>query len=242
MNKNPLQDALAWLHEIGIDESISTSPISRFEATQTITGTQNLETTKQDSTSLQTLGDLKLSLQNFNQCALKKTAMNLVFGTGNPNAKIMLIGEAPGADEDRQGKPFVGMSGKLMTKIFSTIGLQREEDLYITNIIPWRPPGNRQPTAAEIAQCLPFVKQHIALINPDVLILVGGIACKSLLDKTASITRLRGTWHSYATGTKEIKAMPIYHPAYLLRSPSKKKDVWQDMLRLKLYLQEGISS
>lgn len=244
MKQNPMNDALAWLKEIGIDESMATSPISRFKTVPQATD-KEVEQKSPNSLSVQTnlptittLTDLKNALQAFDKCSLKKTAMNLVFGDGNPKARVMLVGEAPGADEDRQGKPFVGMSGQLLTKIFSSIGLEREKDLYITNLIPWRPPGNRQPTPSEITLCLPFVKKHIELISPDILILVGGISCKSLLERSDSLTKLRGAWHDYKAGGKVIKAMPIYHPAYLLRSPSKKKDAWEDMRHIQRFLKE----
>lgn len=184
---------------------------------------------------------LREEIQNFEGCALKKTAMNLVFADGNPSASIMLVGEAPGEDEDRQGKPFVGVSGKLLDRMLATIGLDRT-NVYISNILFWRPPGNRSPTDAEIAACLPFAEQHIALIKPKVLILLGGVAAKSLLRTKDGITRLRGRWTDYTPHigkeTIHVRCLPIYHPAYLLRQPGSKRQAWNDLLTLKKDLNE----
>lgn len=218
-----------FLYDIGVDEKLAEKPLNRLEKISSLPASQN------SSSSLNTLEDLKIALQNFEGCDLKKTAMNLVFGDGNPNAAIMLVGEAPGAEEDRQGKPFVGLSGQLLTRIFESIGLIREKDLYISNVINWRPPGNRQPTPQEIAACLPFIKRHIELVNPKILILVGGTATKALLSDKEGITKIRGKWFEYMSpGLKApIKMTAIYHPSYLLRSPSRKKDVWMDVLTIK---------
>ncbi|MBL0941855.1 MAG: uracil-DNA glycosylase [Alphaproteobacteria bacterium] len=185
----------------------------------------------------QTLEELRNALQAFNGCPLKNTATNLVFGEGNPNADVMLIGEAPGADEDRLGRPFVGLSGQLLDRMFATIGYDRTK-FYITNILPWRPPGNRQPTLAETSACLPFVERHIELVNPKVIVLVGGTSAKTLLNRQDGIMRLRGKWLDYQTSrmAAPIKAYAIYHPAYLLRSPGQKRIAWQDLLALKVVL------
>lgn len=189
--------------------------------------------------SAQNLEELKAALMAFEGCALKYTATNLVFGDGNPKARVMLIGEAPGADEDRQGLPFVGQSGQLLDKMFSFIGLTRQ-NFYITNIIPWRPPGNRQPTPAEADACLPFVKRHIDLVSPDYLILVGGTAAKTLLGGRDGIMRLRGSWKDYTSeGGKKMKVIAIFHPAYLLRSPGQKREVWLDLIKIKHSLHEA---
>jgi len=183
--------------------------------------------------SAQTLEELKTALMAFEGCALKYTATNLVFGDGNPKARVMLIGEAPGADEDRLGLPFVGQSGQLLDKMFAAIGLTRQE-FYITNIIPWRPPGNRQPTPAEADACLPFVRRHIDLVSPDFLILVGGTATKTLLGGRDGIMRLRGSWKDYTSEAgKKMKVIAIFHPAYLLRSPGQKRELWLDLIKIK---------
>lgn len=192
-----------------------------------------LEKATSSAHAAQTLAELKAGLTAFEGCALKYTATNLVFGDGNPQARIMLIGEAPGADEDRQGLPFVGQSGQLLDKMFATIGLTRE-NFYITNIIPWRPPGNRQPTPAEAEACLPFVRRHIDLVRPDFLILVGGTATKTLLGGRDGIMRLRGNWKDYTSDAgKKMKVIAIFHPAYLLRSPGQKREVWLDLIKIK---------
>lgn len=181
-----------------------------------------------------TLEQLAESLQQFEGCTLKYTAMNLVFADGNPKAEIMLIGEAPGEDEDRQGKPFVGASGRLLDRMLGCIGLDRTRT-YITNILPWRPPGNRSPTLNEIAVCLPFVQRHIEIVQPTVLVFLGGTAAKTMLGTNSGITRLRGRWHEYRSGRlgQSIPALPLFHPAYLLRSPIHKREAWRDLLALK---------
>lgn len=184
---------------------------------------------------------LQEELARFDGCPLKHTAMNMVFADGNPEAKVMLIGEAPGADEDRQGKPFVGVSGQLLNDMLAAIGLSRDT-VYISNVIFWRPPGNRAPTDAELAACLPFVERHIELVKPKVLVLLGGVAAKSLLRTKDGITRLRGCWNVYkpwhAEEQEPIPCLPIYHPAYLLRQPATKRQAWLDLLSLKHKLAE----
>ena len=169
-------------------------------------------------------------------CDLIKAATHTVFADGNPNANIMLIGEAPGADEDRLGQPFVGQSGQLLDTILATIGVDRGS-IYISNIIPWRPPGNRPPTAAEAAYCLPFIQRHIELVSPKILILLGGVAVKALLNRGDGILKLRGQILEYTTKSgSTIAAMPTLHPSYIMRSPSQKALVWKDMLTLKAWL------
>ena len=175
------------------------------------------------------LEELKAAIEKFEGCALKKSASNTVFGTGNVEAKLVLVGEAPGAEEDRQGLPFVGPSGKLLDAMLRSIGLAREE-VYITNILPWRPPGNRQPTTAEVAVCEPFVRRHLELIGPKVVVCLGGSSAKTLMEEDRGITRLRGTWKeiSFADGKKaDLTAM--FHPAYLLRTPEQKRLAWRDL-------------
>lgn len=164
--------------------------------------------------------------------------MNLVFGDGNPDAGLMLVGEAPGADEDREGVPFVGVSGQLLDKMLAAIGRDRSS-AYITNILPWRPPGNRKPDQAEVAMCLPFIRRHIEIVAPAVLVLVGGVAASTLLERREGITRLRGRWLTYSSGGGEIPALAIFHPAYLLRQPALKQLAWQDLLTLKDRLDGG---
>ncbi|MFO1189425.1 MAG: uracil-DNA glycosylase [Alphaproteobacteria bacterium] len=187
-----------------------------------------------------TLPELLAALRSFEGCALKHTAMNLVFGDGNPAAPVMLVGEAPGADEDRQGKPFVGASGRLLDRMLGAIGLDRQS-AYITNVLPWRPPGNRSPTSDEIASCLPFVERHIELVDPQILVLVGGISAKALLGRTEGITRLRGQWFNFSSLglARPCPAIAMFHPAYLLRSPGQKRLAWRDLLAIRLRLDQA---
>lgn len=181
-----------------------------------------------------TLTELEAALAAFDGCPLKRTATNTVFADGNPQAKIMLIGEAPGEDEDRQGKPFVGASGRLLDRMLAWIGLDRTS-VYITNILPWRPPGNRSPTQAEIAACLPFLERHVALVAPDVLVPLGGTSAKTLLNRAEGITRLRGQWFEYSPAgiDRTVPVLPMLHPAYLLRNPISKREAWRDLLTLR---------
>jgi uracil-DNA glycosylase family 4 len=182
--------------------------------------------------SAKTLDELRAAMEAFEGCALKSTAMRTVFADGNPEARVMFVGEGPGADEDREGLPFVGRSGKLLDRMMAAIGLDRT-NAYIANIIPWRPPGNRTPTPQESAICLPFIKRQIELADPDVLVCLGGPSATTLLEIKEGITRTRGRWFEFDTGARRIKALPTFHPAYLLRSPAHKKLAWQDMLAIK---------
>ena len=179
-----------------------------------------------------TLDELRATLARFDGCALKATAKNLVFADGNPKARVMFVGEAPGAEEDREGLPFVGRSGKLLDRMMAAIGLDRTS-AYIANIVPWRPPGNRTPTPQEAATCLPFITRQIELANPDVLVCLGGPAALALLGIKEGITKVRGRWFDYDTGTRTIKALATFHPAYLLRTPAAKRLAWRDFLALK---------
>ncbi|MEE8350703.1 MAG: uracil-DNA glycosylase [Rhodospirillales bacterium] len=181
-----------------------------------------------------TVEELQRALKSFDACGLKKTATNLVFSDGNEKAPVLFVGEGPGAEEDRQGLPFVGPSGKLLDKMLASIGLDRTGVL-ISNTVFWRPPGNRTPTPQETAICLPFVERLIELVDPKILVTLGGPAAKSLLAQTAGVGRLRGKWFEYETAgmTSPIDATALYHPAYLLRSPGQKRDTWRDLLAIK---------
>jgi len=182
--------------------------------------------------SIATLEELRAALDAFEGCALKGTATQLVFADGNPQARVMFVGEAPGADEDREGLPFVGRSGKLLDRMLSAIGLDRTS-VYIANIIPWRPPGNRTPTPQESQICLPFIQRQIELADPDILVCLGGPSAQTLLGIRDGITRIRGRWFPFDTGKREIRAMPTFHPAFLLRSPLQKRFAWRDFLAIK---------
>ena len=186
------------------------------------------------------LAALKAAIAAFDGSPLRETATNLVFGEGITDSGLMLIGEAPGADEDRAGRPFVGASGQLLDRMFASVGLSRESNFYITNILPWRPPGNRTPTDAEVALFLPFLRRQVALVRPKRLVLVGGVAAKGLIGGKEGITRLRGRWHEVdIPGLGRIPALPTLHPAYLLRSPASKRDAWADLLLLRRTLEQA---
>ena len=181
---------------------------------------------------------LKKIIENFEGCSLKNTALSTVVGDGNPNAKLMFIGEAPGADEDRIGRAFVGKSGQLLDKMLASIGLNRE-NCYICNILPWRPPGNRAPADSEIAVCLPFLKKQIEIVQPDIIFALGAVAVNTLLGNGDTISKLRGKWLEYKLDSgKKISLMAGYHPAYLLRTPAQKAKAWSDFLRLKKKMEQ----
>jgi len=188
-----------------------------------------------EARSIQELHDI---LAGFDGCNLKLTAKNLVFADGNPEADLMLVGEAPGREEDLEGLPFVGRSGKLLDRILRSIGRDRKT-AYISNVIPWRPPGNRDPSPMETEICRPFIERHIELVRPKVLVTLGNPSTKTLLKTTAGIMRMRGNWAVHVTaGGIEIPTMPTLHPAYLLRNPAHKKLAWQDFLAIKMKLAE----
>ena len=182
------------------------------------------------ASSCVSIKELELAVRSFDRCSLKNTANNVVFADGNQNADLMIIGEAPGAEEDKAGIPFIGLAGQLLDKMLAAIGHNRI-NTYITNVIFWRPPGNRKPNQDEIALCYPFVRKHIALIDPKVLVLSGAVATQSILNTGLGISRLRGSWRKvkFSQNNKDIYVMPTFHPAYLLRSPDKKKEAWEDL-------------
>lgn len=184
---------------------------------------------------------LQQAIQAFDGVSIKKTATNMVFSDGNPKAQIMIIGDAPAADDDAQGKAFMGPNGHLLDKILKSIDIERygeapEKAAYVTNILNWRPPGNRTPTQAELDISLPFIEKHIELIQPKYIVLCGAVAAKALLRSSDSLSKLRGTFHDYKVGTGTIATMVTYHPDYLLKTPSQKKAVWLDVLSLKARL------
>ncbi|MBL6934347.1 MAG: uracil-DNA glycosylase [Alphaproteobacteria bacterium] len=225
----------------GMDEG-APAPAPRPSPSSNATPPPGLHTTDEalhDARSLahaaESMDDLAERLRTYEGCSLKKTATNMVFGDGNIEAPIMFVGEAPGADEDRLGRPFVGVSGQLLDRMMAAIGLDRDS-AYISNILPWRPPGNRNPTPAEISLCLPFIERQIELVAPHILVLVGGTAAKTLLGRKEGIMKLRGQWFDYASPglSCPVKARAIFHPAYLLRSPAQKQKAWQDLLEIKI--------
>ncbi|ETZ07003.1 uracil-DNA glycosylase, family 4 [Holospora obtusa F1] len=194
-----------------------------------------------DSSSLEKkLSELYQEIKEFEGCALSKSCLNIVFSDGNPRASIMIVGEAPGAEEDRLSKPFVGLSGQLLDKMLAVFGWDRTV-CYIINIVPWRPPFNRQPSLAEVEICLPFVDRHIQIICPKILLCVGAVACKALLRKQKNISILQNSDLSYVSPIdfRSIPVFAFYHPAYLLRSPGQKRIVWRHMLRMKAFLMKN---
>lgn len=233
-----MKNILKWYHEIGMEYVLKEEPINRLEQPST-SSSESQEVALQSvsrkvATEANTLEELKQKVLEFNGCAIKMGAINTVFADGNPSAEVMLIGEAPGANEDIQGIPFCGLSGKLLNNILLSISLKRE-DVYITNTVFWRPPGNRRPTAEEIEICRPLVEKHVALLQPKLIILVGNTAVESLLGLKVPMHSLRGKVFDYNNIylTKAIKAVAIFHPSYLLRQPAKKKEMWQDVIRIK---------
>lgn len=187
-----------------------------------------------------TLEELEAALRRFDGCALKATATNTVFADGNPASRLMIIGEAPGGDEDRLGRPFVGRSGQLLDRMLAAIGIERATGAYIANVLYWRPPGNRKPTPGEIAACLPFVLRQVALVEPAILMLCGGTATSALLGTSEGITRLRGRWFDLSIPGRQdpVPTLATFHPSYLLRSPASKREAWRDLVNLSLKLEE----
>ncbi|TGQ52191.1 uracil-DNA glycosylase [Mesorhizobium sp. M1C.F.Ca.ET.193.01.1.1] len=232
LNRMPERPAAAP----GLDVSRVPDAPARPMAAATVPDEGQIMLARQLAASASTLDELRQHMAAFDGCNLKFTAKNLVFADGNPNADLMLVGEAPGRDEDLEGLPFVGRSGRLLDLMLAAIGLDRTS-AYIANVIPWRPPGNRTPTPHETEICRPFIERQIELVNPKVLVNLGGPSAKTLLNTTEGILRLRGNWrvHTTASGTA-IPAMPTLHPAYLLRTPAHKKLAWRDFLEVKAKL------
>jgi DNA polymerase len=253
---------LAWLVEMGADEAIGDRPVDRLAPPPPATpklpappdttaalallpvaaspgpplpSAQAAASAEALAAAARSLDELEAALRGFDGCALKATATSTVFADGVPGSRLMLVGEAPGADEDRLGRPFVGVSGQLLDTMLRWIGLERARDFYIANVVYWRPPGNRQPTTAEISICLPFIRRQIELAKPEILVFLGNSAAQALLGTTGGIGRLRGRWLAYrppGTG-RELQAMATFHPAYLLRSPAQKRESWRDLLMIK---------
>ncbi|MFC5385376.1 uracil-DNA glycosylase family protein [Aquamicrobium segne] len=262
-----LHALLAFYAEAGVDEALNDVPINHFEkpsppipakhvqprrnmplppmapqparpTTQPVAvpDGQQVALAQKLAANAATLEELREHMMQFNGCNLKATAKNLVFADGNPQAGLMIIGEAPGRDEDMEGKPFVGRAGQFLDQILAAIGLDRSQ-VYMANVIPWRPPGNREPTPQETEICRPFIERQIELVAPKVLVHLGGVSAKTLLNTTEGILRLRGNWHVYnGLSGVDIPAMPTLHPAYLLRAPAHKRLAWRDFLEIKMKL------
>jgi uracil-DNA glycosylase family 4 len=231
------RELLNWYKEMGVDAPILTKQgKSRKNNNQAEVAVieESISETRVIADSCKSLAELEQMIRAFEGCELKQGAKNTVFADGNPNSKLLLIGEAPGANEDEQGIPFCGQSGKLLDNILLGIGIKRA-DVYITNTVFWRPPGNRRPTSVEIDMCRPFVEKHIALIKPELIILVGNTAVESLLNLKVAMHSLRGKVFSYSNRYLEqpINTVSIFHPSYLLRQLLKKKDMWMDIAKIK---------
>ncbi len=229
---------LNWQIDAGADEVVGTAPVNRF-ASPEARPRGAPEPAPRSAVDAGAIDALRAEFEAFDGCPLKETATSFVFADGVPGAPLMFIGEAPGAEEDRRGRPFVGPAGRLLDRMLAAIRMTREQS-YITNILPWRPPGNRNPTDSEIAACLPFLVRHIALANPRIVVAVGGIAAKALLGRREGIMRLRGRWYDITvpgrSGPRPLRA--IFHPAYLLRQPGHKREAWHDLLAIRARLHE----
>jgi len=243
---------LEWQIELGANEAIGDAPVDRYRLPDKLPDAQAVVkpvvvaagvvsgvaekvdpvvVARQAARGAGSLEALRAALEAFELCELKKGARTLVFGDGVPGARVMIIGEAPGRDEDREGRPFVGRAGQLLDRMLEAIDLSRERSVYITNVLPWRPPQNRDPLTDEIAMMMPFVERHVALADPDFIVLMGNIACQAVLGKRG-IARLRGQWGE-ALGKP---VLPMFHPAYLLGQPIAKREAWADLLSLKARL------
>jgi DNA polymerase len=257
---------LRWYVEMGADEAIAAEPVNRLAPAPAVAApipaavlrpqaapavaaappkalTESLAEAAQSARRLaagaETVAALAALVGSFDGCGLKRTATNTVFADGNPEAPVMIIGEGPGADEDRIGRPFVGRAGQLLDRMLAAIQLDRQS-VHITNVVYWRPPGNRTPTTAEIAACLPFALRHIALVHPKILVLAGGTAAGALLPGGQGITRLRGRWFDLEiVGLAEpVPTLPMFHPSFLLRTPERKREAWRDLLALRARFDE----
>lgn len=248
------EDALStlnWLVEAGAGDAIGDAPVNRLVATPpmaaavprpapaptkpapVMTDGDAIGSAQAAAAAANDLTQLKAALEAYDGCALKRTATTTVFADGTPAGGILFIGEAPGRDEDRVGKPFVGRAGQLLDKMLLSIGLDRNVNAYITNVINWRPPENRDPLPEEAAQCLPFLRRHIELAQPDVIVLLGAVAARHLVGLTDGIMKMRGRWLEYRVGDRMVPLMPTLHPAYLLRQPAHKKLAWRDLQAIR---------
>lgn len=231
-----LESWLAWQAEAGLDWAVSETPLDRFaQAAAPLDLPPAPDAGEHPARRARTLDELRAALEAFEGCALKTTATQLVFADGTPGAPVMVIGEAPGAEEDRAGVPFIGRAGRLLDRMLASIGLDRSA-VYIANVVPWRPPGNRTPSAQETAACLPFLKRQIELAAPQVILCVGGPSSQNVLGLKEGIMRTRGVWRAFESHGFAAPAMATLHPAYLLRSPQHKNLVWRDLRAVRAEL------
>ena len=259
LNHAEMLSLLEWYRAAGVDLAVGEEPVDRFaqrpparpaaaapaaaapEPLRTAL-TTSLASDPSEARALAAgaadLAELRRILDAYDGCGLKQRATQLVFADGNPEARIMLIGEAPGAEEDRQGKPFVGRSGQLLDRMLAAIGLDRSK-VYIVNTVPWRPPGNRTPTPEEMALCLPFLHRQVELVAPRLIMTLGGPAMQTVFSTTNGILKMRGKWSEVGVGNHRVEAMPTLHPAYLLRNPAAKQQAWRDLLSLRMKMDEA---
>ena len=255
LNSAEMVAVLEWYRAAGVDLAVLDEPVDRFAAVAppsrrpplpqaaapapvsviTTSLAADPAEARALAASAPTLEHLRTLLEAYEGCGLKQRATQLVFADGNPQAQIMLIGEAPGAEEDRQGKPFVGKAGQLLDRMLGAIGLDRTR-VYIANTVPWRPPGNRAPTPEEMALCLPFLQRQVELVAPKVVMTLGGSAMQAVFGTSAGILKMRGKWSALAIGNHPVEAIPTLHPAYLLRAPAAKHQAWRDLLSLRTKL------
>ena len=250
MSPAALRAALEWQRELGVDTAVEPMPVNRFALPDRMPEPARpagpaarpdaarpqadpIAEAERRAASAATLPALRDAMASYPFCELRLGARNLVFSDGDPSARVMIVGEAPGREEDRQGRPFVGQAGQLLDRMLAAIGLDRGSDdparaVYITNVLPWRPPSNRDPEPGEVAMMLPFLKRHVALAAPEILVCMGNHACGAVLGRRG-ITRLRGQW-SDGLG---LPVLPMLHPAYLLRQPAAKREAWADLLALR---------
>jgi DNA polymerase len=249
-----------WYRAAGVDTAVGETPVDRFAASRVVPGRPVVSAvatailaaaspspapeapaiivnadpgeTRELAARAATLDELRAVMDAYDGCVLKKRATQLCFADGNPEAEIMLVGEGPGADEDRIGKPFVGKAGQLLDKMLAAIGLDRTK-VYIANMVPWRPPGNREPAPEELALCAPFLHRQVELVAPKILVTLGNVPTQALFETRSGITRTRGQWRELTINGHTMEAMPTLHPAYLLRQPAAKAQAWRDLLSLK---------
>jgi DNA polymerase len=254
---------LEWYRTAGVDVAVGDEPVDRFATSAAAPAkrvlpmaagtaaasppapvaplTVNPDETRAIAAAAGSLEALRAAMDAYDGCALKHRATQLVFADGNPESQIMLVGEGPGEQEDRQGKPFVGRAGQLLDRMLAAIGLDRTK-VYIANMVPWRPPGNRNPTPDELAQCAPFLHRQVELVNPKLLVTLGNVPTQALFATSQGITRMRGQWKTLEIGAWAGPVLPTLHPAFLLRTPSAKAQAWKDMLSLKAAMKrEGLS-
>jgi DNA polymerase len=250
---------LDWYRAAGVDIAVGDEPVDRFATSAAAPAKRSLPATaapppvlapaalvtdpaetRQIAAAAMTLEELRAAMESYDGCILKHRATQLVFADGNPEAQIMLVGEGPGEQEDKQGKPFVGRAGQLLDRMLGAIGLDRTK-VYIANMVPWRPPGNRNPTPDELAQCAPFLHRQVELVNPRLLVTLGNVPTQALFATSQGITRMRGQWKTLEINNWSGPALPTLHPAFLLRTPGAKAQAWKDMLSLKAAMRrEGI--